>query len=300
MKGQIEFNRALSLSSILLCLLLFVANQGLFNNLQAATGPDSLERAPNLVGDCYSTYLPSLNLENGGRPLAQGGQHAGPTAIALAGPNFTITNPKPGWTVSAVSNFAVQASSYSAVQSVSFKAGDIDLGTDITPEDGFSAFLDTSQFNDGPLTLTATATSHCGTTTQSVDVNVVANLPTNGVIGEGGGSLASEIGSVIIFPENALDENTSVTVSEKTQQEITDANGFEWDEMAVTFLGAQVVTTTSTLNQPPAMVASAGFANRVQPGQAIVNYRIIPDADGDGVDELVVCLLYTSPSPRDS
>src|SRR5690606_17605892 len=35
-------------------------------------------------------------------------------------------------------------------------------------------------------------------------------------------------------------------------------------------------------------VSSGGFGPRVQPGQAVVNYAILPDADGDGVGEVVV------------
>ena len=36
------------------------------------------------------------------------------------------------------------------------------------------------------------------------------------------------------------------------------------------------------------MVASGGFGPMVQPGQAVVQYTIAPDADGDGIGELVV------------
>ncbi|MGH2541635.1 MAG: hypothetical protein ACRDIB_02480, partial [Ardenticatenaceae bacterium] len=38
--------------------------------------------------------------------------------------------------------------------------------------------------------------------------------------------------------------------------------------------------------------------NRVQPGQAVVNYRVMPDVDGDGVDELVV-VNTASVAPND-
>ncbi len=283
-----RLNKLIPLLLTLVGAMLFAPFPSTQNVIHAVQSDPDFSRAPAAVGDCFSAYLPNLSNGFSGAKSAENGLRNPRAGLALAGPNITITNPQPGWTISAVSNFTVQPSSVSDVQSVTFTAGGVDLGTDSTPGDGFSAFVDTSQFADGPLTLMATAFSNCGSTSQSIEVNVVKNLPTNGTVGEAGGALASEIGSVIIFPEEALEIDSNVTVTEKTQQEITDANGFEWDEMAVTFLGAQVVDTSSTLNQAPAMVASAGFSNRVQPGQAIVNYRIMPDADGDGVDELIV------------
>ena len=63
--------------------------------------------------------------------------------------------------------------------------------------------------------------------------------------------------------------------------------GVDYDALGVTFLGAQEITSDRTL-EGPLGVSSGGFGPQVQPGQAVVNYMITPDADGDGIDELMV------------
>ncbi|MFT5194981.1 MAG: hypothetical protein ACI85U_001996 [Candidatus Promineifilaceae bacterium] len=255
-----------------------LATDGLSAMSEHASGPDEI------FADCFSIFLPSIS--TGGQNRSGLSQSSNPRQ-ALAGPDFSISSPAAGSTMSGMANFAVHPNIASGIKSVSFSAGATNLGTDSTASDGFQVYIDVSQFADGPLTLTATVESGCGQTSKNVNVNVLSNPPTNAILGEDGGTLASQIGSIITLPPGSVKNGTTVGITEKTQAEITAENGFEWDSFGVTFLGAQAITATQQIGAP-AMVASAGYSNRVQPGQAVVNYRIMPDADGDGVDELVV------------
>ena len=72
-----------------------------------------------------------------------------------------------------------------------------------------------------------------------------------------------------------------MTVTERSEQEISTEFGIEWEDLGITFLGAQEVDTSAP-TQMPLAVSSAGFAPRVQEGQAVVNYNLAPDVDGDG------------------
>ncbi|MEM8859878.1 MAG: hypothetical protein AAGD96_16240 [Chloroflexota bacterium] len=286
MKNKILYR---SISFFIVGLLLFQLTPLSFSHQALAAGhepsmPENKFLPDDILADCFSIYVPSLT--NGEEDQTITLQSAG-FRQTLAGPDFLITSPVEDWTISGVANFSIQPDIASGVNSVSFSAGGTDLGTDSTASDGFQVYLDTSQFSDGPLTLTATAESPCGQTSKTVEVNVLASPPTNAVLGEEGGTLASQIGSIITLPPGSVQNGTRVGVTEKTQAEITAENGFDWDSFGVTFLGAQAITATEKIGAP-AMVASAGYSNRVQPGQAVVNYRIMPDADGDGVDELVV------------
>ena len=211
-----------------------------------------------------------------------------PLVFAPPGPpDFEIINPSAGWTVSGMMYFAVQARNPLTVNSVSFRAGAADLGTDDTLADGFRAYFDASQFPAGPLTLTAIANGYGGQASKSITVNVVPDPPSSGMIGSQGGVLDSEIGSLITIPPNALPDGTQVTVSELSQNDVTTQNGIDWEAMGVTFLGAQSIQSTAPFSTPY-QVASADFGHRVQPGQTVVNYQLLPDVDGDGVDEIVV------------
>lgn len=70
--------------------------------------------------------------------------------------------------------------------------------------------------------------------------------------------------------------------------------GVDYDALGVTFLGAQEIGSTQPFSKP-LLVSSGGFGPRVQPGQVVVQYRIAPDADGDGKGELVVVNTPASP-----
>ena len=201
-------------------------------------------------------------------------------------PQFAISSPLIGSSISGTLFFAVQPDVLGQITTVAFKAGTTDLGTDTTPADGFRIFLNARTLPAGQQQLSATATGPGGTATQSISVNVVLNPPSSASIGARGGVLGSPIGSTIMVPPGAVPDGTTVAITEKSQQQVSAETGINWDAMGVTFLGAQDVQTSAEFTKPLA-VSSAGFGNRVQPGQAVVNYRIMPDADGDGIGELV-------------
>ena len=227
-----------------------------------------------------------------GDGMVQGAQQAGYLYLPLvvkppAPPSFEIISPLDGAQISGSLYFAVQVTALKSVESVAFQAGGVELGSDSSAADGFRVFLDAGDFAAGLLQLTAIADGPSGQTAHSITVNVVDNPPSSATIGPAGGVLASEIGSVISIPPSALSESASVSVDELSQEEVTAQNHIDWESLGVTFLGAQAVQTGAEPARPLG-VSSAGFGSRVQPGQAVVNYRILPDVDGDGVDEIVV------------
>jgi hypothetical protein len=183
----------------------------------------------------------------------------------LGPPAFEIISPGNGWTVGGMMYFAVQASDPATVASVTFQAGATMLGTDADPADGFRVFFDASEFPAGALQLVAVARGPGGETTKTVTVNVVPNPPASATVGPQGEVLATEIGSVITIPPSALPDGTSVTVTERTQAEVTARQGIQWEALGVTFLGAQEIQAGADFAQPLG-VASADFGNRVQPG----------------------------------
>jgi len=203
-------------------------------------------------------------------------------------PDFVINSPPDGSSVGGTTFFAIQPTSTAVINSVSFRAGSTDLGTDTTASDGFRVFLNARNLTAGITELTATASGPGGQTSKSINVTLIPNPPQSATLDSSGGVLASEIGSVISILPGSVPAGTTVTIDELTQDETTARHGINWESMGVTFLGAQDVQSSAPISGPFGMVASAGFGNRVQPGQAVVNYRIAPDADGDGADEIVV------------
>ena len=209
------------------------------------------------------------------------------SSSAAAGPSFVISSPLNGATVSGTVLFAVQVGDPTQVTQVSFRAGATELGVDNKASDGFQVFLNAKSLPAGPLKLTATASGPGGSATASIDVVVQPNPPSSATLGLQGGVLASAIGSIITVPPNAAPPGTQISVSELTQAQVTTDTNINWDALGVTFLGAQKIQSTAAFSAPLG-VSSAGFGARVQPGQAVVNYQILPDADGDGVAEIVV------------
>ena len=212
-----------------------------------------------------------------------------PIITAPSGPPaFAINSPINDSSIGGVTYFSIQPVNMSKITTVTFRAGGTVLGTDTDGSDGFKVFLNARDLPAGQTQLTATASGPGGETTETVTVTIVPDPPQSATVGEEGGVLASEIGSVISIQPGSVQAGTNITVDELTQEETTAQHGIDWESMGVTFLGAQKVESSAAIQKPFAMVASAGFGNRVQPGQAVVNYRIAPDADGDGVAEIVV------------
>lgn len=246
--------------------------------------------------------------------VAQGQVAAGKETIHLpllgaphGPPDFTILSPTPGSSVSGTSLFAIQPAEAGQITSVDFQAGGTDLGADSSAADGLQAFLDVSALPAGPLQLSATASGPSGRTTKTVNVTVVAKPAASATVGATGATLATtSTGSLIIVPPGAAPPGTKITVQDKTREQTTEEDGIDWDAIGVTFLGAIDVQANGPITRP-LEVTSMGFGNRLQQGQKVVTYRILPDADGDGVGELVVVnganvapngALVSSPIPQ--
>ena len=208
------------------------------------------------------------------------------------GPQFVINSPQAGALVSGPVFFSVQPLNPSEVRSVEFKAGGTKL--EVNPglgETMFKVFLVPTEFPDGSLELTATVTGTNGRSReQSVTVENVSNPPGSATVGPDGAVLGSveENGSVstLTIPPG-VGEGASVSFETRTTAEVLATTGVDYEALGVTFLGAQEIAADRPL-EGPLGISSGGFGPMVQPGQAVVNYMIIPDADSDGIGELVV------------
>ncbi len=206
------------------------------------------------------------------------------------GPPFVILSPAGGAQVASPVFFAIAPRDPASVDAVTFVAGGTELAVDSPNEDAYRVFLLPGDFPEGDLGLTATAVDKAGRRrSASITVHVVRHPPGQETVGAAGALLgATEDGgaiSTLSVPPGAT-AGAVVTFSAMTKQEVELATGIDYDALGVTFLGAQEVTTSSALGAPLG-VSSGGFGARVQPSQVVVNYSIVPDADGDGVDELV-------------
>ena len=201
-----------------------------------------------------------------------------------------ILSPKDGADVSGAVFFAIQPFKPADVREVRFEAGDRPLEVDAPGEDMFRVFLLPSEFPAGPLGLTVYLTDINGrTSNRSVIVNNVPNPPSTTTVNNGavlGTMEANGSVSTLTIPPGAA-EGANVTFEARTKEEVRQATGVDYDALGVTFLGAQEIDSSMPLNGSVG-VSSGGFGPMVQPGQAVVNYMIGPDADGDGIGELVV------------
>jgi hypothetical protein len=215
----------------------------------------------------------------------------GPTPPQNDGPAFVINSPTEGTSVSGATFFSVQPFDANEVQSVSFTANGTELSVDAPGEDTFKVFLIPREFPDGELTLSATVTGKDGTKHEkSVTVNVIASPPSSATITKDGALLGTQeeggAVSTLTIPGGAA-EGASVTFEARTKAEVKAETGIDYDALGVTFLGAQEISSSQALNTPVG-VSSGGFGPMVQPSQAVVNYTIAPDGDGDGIGELMV------------
>jgi hypothetical protein len=180
-------------------------------------------------------------------------------------PGFVISSPAEGITLAGTAYFTLQPVGETNLVCAAFQAGDSDLGTDLTPEDGLQAFIDTSTLPTGQQTLTATAIDDTGTqTSASIDVTILADAPASAMIGSEGATLGTESGNTIIIPPGAIDGTANVSVVEKTQQQVTDDTGIDWERLGVTFLGSIDVKSDQPFERPIG-VTSFGFSNPIQP-----------------------------------
>lgn len=207
------------------------------------------------------------------------------------GPQFVINSPASGSSVSGPVFFSVQPFTPGDVKRVAFEAGGVELVPQYPGEDAFRVFLIPRDFDDGPLTLTARVEGHDGRSSEaSIVVHVVANPPSQATVTRDGAILgtveANGAMSVLNIP-GGVAEGATVRFEARTQDEVRQATGVDYEALGVTFLGAQEIASDRPIDRT-LMVSSGGFGPMVQPGQAVVNYSIMPDGDGNGVGELVV------------
>jgi Bacterial Ig domain len=207
------------------------------------------------------------------------------------GPAFVINSPSEGAAVSGATFFSVQPFDTSEVQSVSFTANGTELAVDTSGEDTFKVFLIPRDFPDGELTLSAVVTGKDGSRSEkSIKVNVIANPPSSATVTAEGALLGTqeESGAVstMTIPAGGA-KGASVNFNARTKAEVKTETGIDYDALGVTFLGAQEISSSQALNTPVGL-SSGGFGPMVQPQQAVVQYSILPDGDGDGIGELMV------------
>ena len=210
---------------------------------------------------------------------------------STGGPSFVISSPKDGSNITGTIYFSAQPFDATEVASVNFKAGNTDLGTDTTASDGFKVLLDSKDFPEGTLTLTAVLEGKNGkSSTQNISVTNKPSPPSQATVTNEGAALgtteASGALSTLSIPSGAT-VGSNVKFEAKTKEEVKAATGVDYDALGVTFLGAQEISASEPLETPVA-VTSGGFGPMVQPNQIVVNYMIAPDADDDGVGELMV------------
>lgn len=230
-----------------------------------------------------------------------GGSSGGPPDTA-GGPAFVITSPKDGASIAAPTFFAVQPFDPNQVASIQLEADGQPLEADTAGETSTRVFVLPEDFPAGALTLSARVSGNDGRTqSRSVTVQVESEPLTSTTVGPDGGVVGDreENGalSTMTIPPGVA-QGARVSIETRTQEEVTDETGVDYDALGVTFLGAQRVRSDTPI---PAtlQLSSGGFGNRVQPGQAVVNFLIRPDANGDGTDELTV-INDASVAPNDA
>ena len=207
----------------------------------------------------------------------------GPAQPPAADHGISISSPAGGQVLSGTVPLAARGTT-SGATGITFEIGGIATAA---RADG-TAYLDTRQLADGQHTLTATGTAAGASVQTKLQVTVDNDLPTSGEISTAGGGLRSDLGSIASIPPGALATTTQVSVSDTTQQEILNEFGVDYSALGVTFLGAMTIDTNGAQVGLPVSVDLAGWANGVQPGQDVVMFALAPDADGDGVGELVL------------
>jgi len=227
---------------------------------------------------------------------------AGPTPPPGGNAGLEISYPLPGQSFAGTVAVAARGVG-GAVSDLNFTLGS--LGTAATSDD--TAYLDTRGLADGDYQLIATGTVAGVKVQDSIGVQVLNDVPATGNVGAAGGSLKTSDGSFATLPPGALATATTVTVSDTTQDDILAEFGVDYEALGVTFLGALTVDTGGAEVALPVAVDLAGWANAVQPGQAVVMFALAPDADGDGIGELTLAAnaaatpqgsVITQPVPR--
>jgi len=204
-------------------------------------------------------------------------------------PRVTIISPVSGSSVSGAVYFAVQLLDPEDLRTLRLQVADDVVEARFPGESPVRVFLIPRDHPEGPLTLRASV----GTGTNRFDavatVHVVYQPPGDVTVGANGGLLggaeaSGAISTVVVPPGTA--QGASVQFETMTQAQVLAATGVDYEAVGVTFLGAQEIRSTVPTGDLVAMT-SGGFGPMVQTSQAVVSYRILPDA-GRGVGELMV------------
>ena len=215
---------------------------------------------------------------------------------------LTLSYPAPGQSLSGTVGVAA-AGHGGAVADLRFELGS--LGVDARA-DG-TAYLDTRALADGTHTLRAVAVVAGEDVSDTISVVVANDVGASGTVGVAGGSLKTPDGSFATIAPGALPSSALVAVDDATQAGILNDFGVDYPALGVTFLGAMEVDTGGVDVGLPLSVDLAGWAQAVQPGQRVVMFALAPDADGDGVGELMFASeaeatdtgsVITRPTPR--
>ncbi|MFU8888954.1 MAG: hypothetical protein ACNA8N_10180 [Trueperaceae bacterium] len=126
-------------------------------------------------------------------------------------------------------------------------------------ENDFRVFLVAKDHPAGPLTLSATVVGLDGRArTQAIEVNNVPQPPSEVTVGSDGAVLgaveADGAVSVLRLPPGAA-EGETVRFDAMTQEDVKADTGVDYDDLGVTFLGAQRIGTAARFSAPLAITS---------------------------------------------
>jgi hypothetical protein len=223
----------------------------------------------------------------GGTGASAGTGGTGGSPDDTGGPSFVINSPLEGSTIAGTVWFSAQPASRRPITKVEFSAGGEPVAIDEDGSDGFRVFLEAKDFPEGELALRAVVEGEDGLrSVQTLTVNNVPNPPSSATVGEDGAVLGTTDGSVVIIPAGVA-VGDELSVEALSQAEYESRTGVDLAALGIAYLGGQAVTGSRALNGPVSNLG-AGFAQDTSEDQAIRQFTVYPDLDGDGAPELVV------------
>lgn len=249
---------------------------------------------PRIMAALCCCFLLTSACSGGGSETGAGGEAgsggmggAGGDPDDTGGPSFVINSPEDGSMVAGLVWFSAQPASRRPIQKVIFTAGGDPVGVDDDGSDGFRVFLTAADFQDGELELRAVAEGDdAKRSVQTITVRNVPDPSSMATVGEAGAALGTDDGSVVIIPRGVALGDT-LSVEALSQSEFESRTGVDLAAMGITYLGGQSVTGARALNGPVSNLG-AGFAEDTSQEQAIRQFTVYPDLDGDGAPEIIV------------
>ena len=205
---------------------------------------------------------------------------------------YQITSPPENAILSGPVFFSIDLLDKENIQQTTFKANGVDIEPENSNNAQFKVFLLPDNYSEGELQLEVVVIDKSGNSSSKIRPVFISHTPTEtGVLSEGAGTTLSTVEknghrSVLTVPKGSAIDG-EISFKSKTKDEVKQATGVDYDAMGVTFLGAQEIITSGRLDKP-IIVSSGGYGPMVQPGQAVANYMITQDMDGDGIGEIVV------------